>query len=442
MVAAIKAHAPGFLAGSAWLTYGRVRPAGTSVFLYGFVLQAGLGLALWMFCRLGRNPLRGRRILGAAAVFWNIGLLAGALGILAGAGTGYPWFELPRASAPVLFVSWVLAGIWALINLHRRQSRPLYVAQGFLLTALLWFPWVYSTAQLLLSYFSVRGIMQAVVHGWFQHSFYTLCAGAFGLASIFYFIPKLAGRPLHSRGLALFGFWLWILFGGWGGARAGEPVPSWISGVSTVAQVFLLVPVTAFGICWFRTLPKAWTAVKSNLLLRFVGFGACSFLLAALLEAAASHPAVSQVTLYTLYGEGLNQLKFHGFLAMALAGAVYYMAPRLAGCDWPSPGWMRFHFWTAASGTLLSVLALLVGGLIHGAGINRPETDFLQVARRTVPFLGMSTLGATLLCAAYVAFLVHLGRLLAAACPCLVTWTDLRRLVAPSTLKAEGRAGR
>ncbi|MHC1765933.1 MAG: cbb3-type cytochrome c oxidase subunit I [Verrucomicrobiia bacterium] len=442
MIAAIKAHAPGFLAGAAWLTYGRVRPAGMNAFLYGFVLQAGLGVGLWMFCRLGRNSLLGTRILSAAAVFWNVGLLVGWLGILAGASTGYPWFEMPRTSAPILFVSWVLAGTWALINLHRRQARPLYVTQWFLLTALLWFPWVYSTAQLLLSYFPVRGIMQVVVNGWYMHNFYTLCAGAFGLAILFYFIPKLTGRPLHSRGLALFGFWLWILFGGWGGARAGEPVPSWISGVSTVAQVFLLVPVTAFGICWFRTVPKPWAAVKSSLILRFMAFAACSFVLSALLETAASLPAVSDVTLYTLFGEGLTQLKFHGFLAMALSGAIYYVAPRLAGYDWPSPGWIRFHFWTAGVGTSLVVLALMIGGLIHGAGTNRPETDFLQVARRTLPFLGMSTLGATLLCAAYLAFLVNLGRLLVAVCSWPVTWTDLRRMASLSTVNAEGRAGR
>src|SRR5512137_2793687 len=47
LIASIKFHAPGFLADSAWLTYGRVRPAGTSSLLYGFCVQAGLGVGLW-----------------------------------------------------------------------------------------------------------------------------------------------------------------------------------------------------------------------------------------------------------------------------------------------------------------------------------------------------------------------------------------------------------
>lgn len=442
VITAIKAHAPGFLAGFAWLTYGRVRPAGTHALLYGFVLQAGLGIALWMFCRLGKNPLRGARIISAAAFFWNVGLLIGWVGILAGASTGYPWLEMPRGAAPILFFSWVLAGIWALINLHERQVRPLYVSQWFLLAALLWFPWVYSTAELLLNWFRVRGVLQAVVNGWYIHNFYTLCAGGLGLAVIFYFLPKLAGRPLHSRGLALFGFWLWILFGGWGGARAGEPVPSWISSVSTVAQMFLLIPVAAFAMSWFRTLPDAWTWVKRSLALRFIVVGACSFLLAALLEAAASHPEISSVTLFTLYGEGVTQLKVHGFLAMALSGALYYIAPRLAGFDWRSAGWIRFHFWTAAAGTLLIALCLVIGGLVQGTGINRPETEFLQVVRRTLPFLGMTTLGATLLCAGYLALLLNLGRLLAAACPCGEIFASLRRLRTKAATADEGRAGK
>ena len=57
LIASIKFHAPGFLADSAWLTYGRVRPAGLNCLLYGFCLQAGLGVALWMLARLGRTTL-------------------------------------------------------------------------------------------------------------------------------------------------------------------------------------------------------------------------------------------------------------------------------------------------------------------------------------------------------------------------------------------------
>ena len=41
--------------------------------------------------------------------------------------------------------------------------------------------------------------------------------GLAGLAAAFYFVPKLTGRDLHSHYLALFAFWILVLFGSWGG---------------------------------------------------------------------------------------------------------------------------------------------------------------------------------------------------------------------------------
>lgn len=431
VMTAIKAHAPGFLADSAWLTYGRLRPAATNALLYGFALPAGLGLALWMFCRLGRTRLRGAAMITGAAGFWNLGLILGTAGILAGGSTGYEWLELPGMASPILFSGYVLAAAWAVVTLHLRQERDLFVSQWLALAALLWFPWVYSTAQLLLIFFPVRGVMQVVVNGWFAHNFYELCLAPLGLAAIFYFVPKLLLRPLHSHGLALFGFWMLVLFGGWGGLRPGLPVPNWLGSVSFVARVFVLVALIAFALSWFRTWAGARAGRTSPDILRFFVVGAGSYLVAAVLETIATHPLVSQVTLFTLFEHAIGQLKIHGFLAMVLAGAIYYIAPRLVGVDWPGQGLIRWHFICGAGGTGLIVLASLIGGLLQGARINQPEIEFIRVARGTVPFLGMSTLGATLQAAGYVALLINFSRLLIACCPCAALAQRFRAMRLP-----------
>src|SRR5215471_17456880 len=54
LIASIKFHSPSFLADCAWLTYGRVRPAYINALLYGFGIQAGLGVTVWLFAWLGR----------------------------------------------------------------------------------------------------------------------------------------------------------------------------------------------------------------------------------------------------------------------------------------------------------------------------------------------------------------------------------------------------
>src|SRR5438552_4716824 len=84
LLASIKFHSPGFLADWSWLTYGRILPAANNSFLYGFCIQAGLGVALWIFARLGGTPLARRWLTAVGAMLWNAGVTAGVIGILAG----------------------------------------------------------------------------------------------------------------------------------------------------------------------------------------------------------------------------------------------------------------------------------------------------------------------------------------------------------------------
>src|SRR5258708_14034550 len=59
--------------------------------------------------------------------------------------------------------------------------------------------------------------MQAVVNAWFTNNFLGLWLAPIGLGAIFYFIPKLTGRPLHSRPLGALGFWTLAFFSKWTG---------------------------------------------------------------------------------------------------------------------------------------------------------------------------------------------------------------------------------
>ena len=101
LISAIKLHAPGFLSGAAWLTYGRVYPAYSFALIYGFAAPAGLGLGLWILARMSRVSLFGPIATTIAGLFWNIGVLVGTLGILAGAGTGYEGLEVPSFASPI-----------------------------------------------------------------------------------------------------------------------------------------------------------------------------------------------------------------------------------------------------------------------------------------------------------------------------------------------------
>jgi cytochrome c oxidase cbb3-type subunit 1 len=300
LLASVKLHFPEFLAHCPWLTYGRVRPAFLNMFLYGFASQVAFGVAIWLTCRLGRAPLISPTAVTCAGLFWNVGVKLGVYGILRGDSTGFSWLEMPRYAFPILFCSYALIGVLTLITFHERRERQLYVSLWYVVAALFWFPWIYSAGNLMLVFSPVRGVVQVVVNTWFTSSLKELWLGSIGVAGIFYFLPKLLERPLYSRYLALYSFWLSALFGSWGGIFIGAPLPKWIPAVSTMASVVMVVPVIAVATNCYFTFGGSFQRFSQNgsTIHRFRAGG---YVLAGLLGALNVLPPVSAILRFTYF---------------------------------------------------------------------------------------------------------------------------------------------
>jgi len=421
-IASLKFHAPSLLSDWAWSTYGRIQPAAINSFIYGFAIQAALGVALWIVCRLGRTTLVQPGIIVVGAMIWNLGVALGVLGILMGDGTGYEWLEMPRYASPILFAAYALIGICALLTFHNRCERTLYVSQWFLLAALFWFPWIYSTANLLLVFAPVRGVLQAVVNWWYMNNLAMIWFGFIGLGTIFYFVPKLIGRPLYSHYYALFAFWTLALFGSWGGIHHGAPVPAWMPSVSTVFSVLAIVPVIAVAINLHRTIAGKYGELTANKPLAFVAFGALAFVVAAVLAGWVSVPYMSRVLHFSFFTPALTQLFLYGFAAMTLFGAIYYVTPRVMRVEWPSTGSINKHFWLSAIGIGIYFLSLAVGGFQQGHALLDSNKPFLETLQPGLRLFRVSTMGDLLMAAGNALLALNLGRMMLRCClSCCVT---------------------
>lgn len=419
LVAAIKLHKGDFLAECPWLTLGRIRPASMNAFLYGFASQVGIGVALWMMCRLGRVTLLFQWPVVVAWKLWNLALTAGVIAILAGASTGFEWLEMPRGIAGAMFVAYAVFGIALVGMFASRRETETFPSQWYLLTAAFWFPWIYSAANWLLVLDPVRGTMQSVINGWFTGNFVTLWLTPIGLAGVFYFLPRLSGQPLNSRELASFGFWTLLFCGSFGGLTSliGGPVPKWMPAVSTASNVCLLVAVASNAWNWRLTCSAACgtgnrDAWKKDSVLKFVIFGALAYIVHGIAAALMSLPTIASVTNFTYAVVARNNLALHGFVGMVLFGSLYYIIPRLAQVNWPSESSIRVHFGCSVAGVALLFLGLGAGGVLQGLKLASPEIPFMDVVRGTVPFVGLSTLGVLLLLVGQLAFLSNFLKLL------------------------------
>ena len=396
LIASIKFHAPDFLAGCPGLTYGRIQPAADDALLYGFCIPAGLGVVLWLFARLGQAPMRGAIVPVVAANLWHLGVFIGLAGILAGDSTGFAWLEFPRAGSVLLFFAYLLLALWATLGFAGRRERALYPSHWFLVAALFWFPWIYSTANLLLVAWPVRGVVQAIVGWWFADNLIFVWLALVGIGTAFYFLPKFAGRPLQSHYLAGYAFGTLILFGTWCGIPPGAPVPAWLPTASSFAALLTVVPVLAVGAITWQTLCGGEKCPTRGGPFCFIRFGLGSFLLASVMLIAMACPRISRVTEFTWFGPAQAQLQLYGFFAMTMFGAIYHLLPRVVGMEWPFPKLARLQFWLSMAGVLLFVVPLAMGGVVQGWKLENGAA-FLDATAAVLPFLRASTTGLLLI---------------------------------------------
>jgi cytochrome c oxidase cbb3-type subunit 1 len=406
IIASLTFHGPGLFADSAMLSYGRAYPAWSNLLIYGFAIPTGLGVGLWLLARLGRVEVARPFLIAVGAKLWHVGVLVGWIAILTGQTSGFEWFELPRYAAVILFLAFILMAIWVFVTYARRTQSELYPSQWFVLAALFWFPWILSTAILLLQIFPVRGVVQVAVASWFAGNLLNVWLTLAGLGATFYLLPKLAQRPLQSYYFAMFVFWTVLLFGAWTGIPLSSPLPAWMSTMSSVATVLMIVPIFSVVAIMLQTVRGAKIPCGGGPLC-YTKFAVWALTLATVAAAIAACPAVARVTDYTWFPHGITTLRLYGFFAMTMFAAVYYILPQVAGIA-ISAQRIKWHFWCAMPGALLLALPLMLGGVKQGLKLANAEVPFLESSKAAMMAFRLGTLGETLIAAGALLFLINI----------------------------------
>src|SRR6266571_2318462 len=409
-----KMHSPDFLAGVDFLTWGRIRPAHVNASIYGWASMAGMGTAIWLMARLCRTTLRHPLLLVTGAAFWNLGVLLGVGGILAGDSTGYEWLEFPGYSAIVLFVAYLLIMTWALLMFRYRRGDHIYITQWYLLGAFFWFPWLYAAAQLMLFVLPVQGVMQSAVNWWFANNLLFLWFGSIGLGTAYYMIPKVIGRPVHSYYLATIGFWSFALFSSWTGMQrlVDGPFPAWVITASIAATILTVIPVATVGLNHHMTMRGYFPMMRYSPTLRFTVFGAISYTVFSGLGVLISLRSIARYVHFTQVSIAYSHLGLYAFFTMVMFGSMYYIVPRLVGREWRYATLIKLHFWSSAYGVGLMVLMLLIGGFAQGTDLNDPSLPFTESTQSVLPYLRGRSLSGILLTVSHFVFAFHFGLML------------------------------
>ena len=409
-----KIHAPGMLSGIPALTYGRLIALQDVTLVYGFASQAAMAIALWLICRLGGTRLIGRGAAVVSALIWNFGVIVGSIAILSGDVSPFEHFQFPQYAVAVLLIGYLLYGVSAILTFSNRSVCTMYPSLWFVLAGLVFFPWVFGSAMMTLWSPLVRNMVTPITAGWAANNIVTLWLGSISLASLFYFLPKLSGRNLYSRPLAVFAFWLFVLFGQATGMHFTAAAPAWVQGMSEICTLLMLVPVGAAAVNWFQTIGGKGKKPEAGVSYRFAWWGAALFVISAVLAAISALSPIREAVQFTIFQTGLTQLTLLGFIMMSLFAGLTYILPRTVELEWPRP--TSVHFTLTLVGALLVAIPLILGGFIQGAKAANASNQSVDVARSVFPFVGIAILGFISIIAGQLLFLRNLAGLCCRSC--------------------------
>jgi cytochrome c oxidase cbb3-type subunit 1 len=412
IIASAKVHAPGLLSSCAWLTYGRVFPAHLNALVYGWGMQAAFAVIIWLMARLSRKECTMTGTILTAGHLWNLGVSLGVIGILSGNGTGIPWLEFPTFAWPVLLVSYIAILIGSFIQFRVRPEGHVYISQWYLLAAMIWFPWIFITANTLLHCIPGHPVMGAAISAWFRSAFIFLFFMPVAIGAAYYLAPKVTGRPIFSYSLAKLGFWSLAVIAPWAGMQklTGAPIPYFLPYLGAAATALIFVPAATAAYNTIRTMLSAEENLAASPSLRFTIAGITGLIVLAAAAVLLNLPGSTlPLTQFSLSGYGFEILAIYGFFSLVMFGTAYFIVPRVTRREWLSSRLIKIHFLFSVYGVITVALITLFGGLQQGIGQEDWKQPWASAASRAYPYAVANTVAWILILFSNLFFLLHLA---------------------------------
>lgn len=406
LVSSIKLHEPDWLVSQAWMTFGRLRTIHLNAVAYGWAPMAALGIAIWMLPRLLKTPLMGGRFAVLGAMVWNAGLIAGLGCIAVGLNDGMEWLEIPWQVDILLVIGGSLVALPLVFTLQNRRVEHLYVSIWYMGAALFWFPILFLIGNIPGLHF---GVQQATMNWWFGHNVLGLFYTPMALATVYYFLPKIIGRPIQSYNLSLLGFWTLAFFYGQVGGHhlIGGPVPGWLITLSIVQSVMMIIPVISFSVNQHLTMRGHFRTLIHSPTLRFIVLGGMMYTLSSIQGSLEALRSVNTITHFTHFTVAHAHLGLYGFFTMVMFGAVYFVMPRVMAWEWPYPKLIAAHFWLVVLGFSIYFIGLTIGGWLQGLAMLDAAKPFMESVRVTLPWLQSRSIGGAIMTLGHLVFAFH-----------------------------------
>lgn len=410
ILAALQLVWPNLNFNSAATTFGRVRPVHTNAVIFAFVgngIFMGVYYSLQRLCkaRMFSDKLSKIHFWG-----WQSIIVLAAITLLAGFTTGKEYAELEWPIDILITVIWVVFGWNMFGTILKRRERHLYVAIWFYIAtwvtvAMLHIVNSYEIPfSLMKSYSGYAGVQDALVQWWYGHNAVAFFLTTPYLGLMYYYLPKMANRPVYSYRLSIIHFWSLIFLYIWAGPHhlLYNSLPDWAQSLGTVFSVMLIAPSWGGMINGLLTLRGAWDKVREEPMLKFMVVAITAYGMATFegpMLSLKNVNAISHFSEWTIAHVHVGALGWNGFLTF---GILYWLVPRIFQTKLYSIKWANWHFWIGTLGIVFYVVPMYWAGFMQSLALKEftPEGtlkyQFLETVQQLKPFFLMRAIGGVL----------------------------------------------
>jgi len=394
-----------------WLSFGRLRPLHTNAVIFAFVGNAIFGGVYYSLQRLLKTRMYSDVLSNINFWGWQLIIVAAAITLPLGYTSSKEYAELEWPIDIAIAVVWVVFGINMIMTIIKRRERHLYVAIWFYLATFVTvavlhiFNNIELPVSMLKSYSVYAGVQDALVQWWYGHNAVAFFLTTPFLGLMYYYLPKIANRPVYSYRLSIIHFWSLIFLYIWAGPHhlLYSALPEWAQNLGVVFSVMLIAPSWGGMINGLLTLRGAWDKVRTEPVLKFfvvaiTGYGMATF--EGPLLSFKNVNAIAHYTDWIVAHVHVGALAWNGFMTFAI---VYWLLPRIAKTKLYSKKLANFHFWIGTLGIVLYTIPLYVAGFSQHMMWKQFNPDgtlkygnFLETVTAIMPMYAMRAIGGTL----------------------------------------------
>ncbi len=392
-------------------SFGRIRPLHTNAVIFAFVGNAIFAGVYYSLQRLLKARMFSDFLSNLHFWGWQLIIVSAAITLPLGITSSHEYAELEWPIDIAITLIWVTFGVNMFGTIFKRRERHLYVAIWFYIATFITVAVLHLTNSMQLpisafkSYYVYAGVQDALIQWWYGHNAVAFFLTTPFLGLMYYFLPKMANRPVYSYRLSILHFWALIFIYIWAGPHhlLYSSLPDWAQSLGVVFSIMLIAPSWGGMINGLLTLRGAWDQVRENSILKFMVVGITCYGMATFegpMLSLKNINAIAHFTDWIVAHVHVGALGWNGFLTFAM---LYWLVPRIFQTTLFSEKLVNTHFWIGTIGIALYAIPMYISGFTQGMMWKQFTVEgtlqygnFLDTTLQILPMHMMRAVGGTL----------------------------------------------